>query len=128
MKNRKKYLKRRAKWRRLVNEGLIFETGFVCDECGAMLYDFPLYDTKGCISCGTWADDTCGDPNCELCSKRPASPLGVMFDADTELGGHIAVRHALLRKRSLQDNYFHKNNGRKRREKRLEYIKSHRKR
>ena len=54
--------------------------------------------------------------------------LAKLFDADVDLGGHIAVRHALMRKRSLQDNYFHKKNGSERRKRRIEYIKEYRKR
>lgn len=105
MKNRKNYLKRRAKLRRLVNEGFAFETGFVCEVCGGMLYDFPMFDAKGCLVCDTWADDICDDPNCTLCAKRPSSPWGVEFLSRT-----IAV-HAVSRKISLQGNYFHKTNG-----------------
>ena len=128
MKNRKKYLKRRAKMRKLVIEGFAFETGRVCDVCGGMLYDFPLYDALGCLACDTWAEDICGDPNCVMCAKRPARPWGILFDAESELSGHMAVRHALMRKRSLQNNFFHKKNGAERRKKRLEYIKEYRKR
>ncbi len=128
MKNRKNYLKRRSKLRRLVNEGFAFETGFVCDNCGGMLYDFPMYDAKACLACDTWAEDVCGDPDCPMCAKRPARPWGIVFDAGSELSGHMAVYHALMRKRSLQENYFHKKNGSESRKRRIEYIKEYRKR
>lgn len=128
MRNRKNYLKRRAKMRRLVNEGFAFETGRVCEVCGAELYDFPMYDALGCLACDSWAEDICGDADCPMCAKRPARPWGVLYDADAELGGHLAVWHAMLRKRSLQNNFFHKKNGAERRKKRLEYIKEYRKR
>lgn len=107
MKNRKKYLKSRARLRRLVNEGFVFETGFVCDNCGAMLYDFPLYDAKGCLKCGSWAEDVCGDPDCPVCANRPAYATGVYYEPDSR----YISRHAMLRKRSLQDNYLHKTGG-----------------
>ena len=118
MKNRKNYLKRRAKLRRLVNEGSVFETSFVCDTCGAVLYDFPLYDAKGCLKCGKWADDVCGDPDCPVCAKRPAYATGVSFETDSR----AIARHALFRKRSLQDNYFHKTNGAARRKTRRSHY------
>ena len=128
MKNRKNYLKRRAKMRRLVNEGFAFETGRVCEVCGAELYDFPMYDALGCLACDRWAEDVCGDPDCPMCAKRPARPWGILFDAESELSGHMTVRHALMRKRSLQDNYFHKKNGSESRKRRIEYIKEYIKR
>ena len=122
MKNRRNCLKRRVKLRRLVNEGFVFETCYVCDICGAMLYDIPGYDAKGCLACDTWADDVCGDPECPVCSRRPATPWGIDFESRRITG------HAVMRKNYLRDNYFHKKNGAERREKRLEYIKTHRKR
>ena len=114
MKNRKNYLKRRARLRRLVNEGYVFETGYVCDTCGSMMYDFPLYDAKGCLKCGAWAEDICGDPFCPMCSNRPAYATGIFFEPDSR----ETVRHAILRKRSLQDNYLHKTGGAERRKRR----------
>lgn len=105
MKNRKNYLRHREKLRRLVNEGWVFENSYVCDVCGSVLYDICMYDAKGCLSCDTWADDICSDPDCPVCLKRPATPRGVDF-----LSRNI-VGHAVSRKISLQDNYFHKTNG-----------------
>lgn len=118
LKNRKKYLKRRARLRRLINEGFAFETGYACEVCGEKLYDFPTYDARGCFKCGSWAEDVCGDPDCPMCGKRPASPLDVYFES------RQTAAHALCRKRSLQDNYFHKSNGAvKHRKRRLQYKK-----
>lgn len=117
MKNRKNYLKSRAKFRRLLNYGSVFETGFVCEICGGMLYDFPTYDAKGCIACDRWAEDVCGDPNCPVCSKRPESPWYVVFDANEAVSRRRVVYRAMERKRYLQDNYFHKTSGAVRRRK-----------
>ncbi len=118
MNKRKKYIKRRAALRQLTNEGFAFETTYVCEICGEMLYDFPMYDAKGCLRCGNWAEDVCGDPDCKMCSKRPASALGVYFESR-----QLPI-HALSRKRSLQDNYFHKSGGaEKKRKRRMLYDK-----
>lgn len=107
-----------------MNEGFAFETGFVCENCGAALYDIPMYDAKGCFACDAWADHVCSDPDCPVCSKRPATPLGAAFDMDEADGRRRVVYRALGRKRSLQDNYFHKTNGRERRRKRILYKKT----
>lgn len=83
-----------------------------------MLYDIPMYDAKGCLACDTWAEDICSDPDCPMCSKRPATPWGVDFESRRIAG------HSLVRKISLQDNYFHKKNGaEKHKAKRLLYDK-----
>ncbi|WP_295130093.1 hypothetical protein [Ruminococcus sp.] len=79
MKNRKNYLKRRAKLRRLTNEGFAFETSTECEYCGERLYDFPLYDAKGCLKCGNWAEDVCGDPKCPCAAEDLPRPLAYIL-------------------------------------------------
>ena len=32
------------------------------------------YDAQYCETCNEWLEDTCDDPTCEFCIKRPLTP------------------------------------------------------
>ena len=56
----------------------------------------------------------CEDDNCPFCSGRPDTPYEVYWNEKE------SPSDSLARKRWRQDNYFHKENGRLRHEKRKE--------
>ena len=110
MKNRKNYLKFRKK---LFKWKLIgFHSGRECSNCGQKtVYQIYKYDAWCCISCNEWLDATCEDPKCPFCSKRPVTPYEAYCQIDIEAGS------AGERKHWRRENYQHKVDGAKRREK-----------
>ena len=112
MKNRKNYLKRRKRnyeWKQI---GMFaINPTRACDKCGRLdgIIQIYKYDAWACINCNEWLEPVCSDPNCYFCSNRPAAPYEVYWDA---VNGQKA--DGLMRKRWRQDNYAHKENGRRR--------------
>ncbi len=37
---------------------------------------FDDFDAYACPSCNLWLEEKCGDPGCNRCPNRPASPFG----------------------------------------------------
>ena len=74
-----------------------------CPLCGAeSTFYYDRFDSFCCVFCDEWLDETCGDPNCPCCSKRPETPLeGLWFEQE----------RADLRKEWRRQNYQHKNAG-----------------
>lgn len=111
MKNRKNYLKSRKT--KIVWNKIGDFSDNPCPKCGEpdviLIYK---HDASACIKCNEWLDNKCEDDNCPFCSGRPDTPYEVYWNEKE------SPSDALARKRWRQDNYFHKENGRLRHEKR----------
>jgi hypothetical protein len=46
----------------------------LCTRCKTRLLRDGSFDAYYCPRCDRWAEDTCGDPECEFCSGRPLRP------------------------------------------------------
>lgn len=47
-----------------------------CKKCGSETIFYETYDAQFCAKCNIWLENTCGNPDCVLCGKRPDRPLG----------------------------------------------------
>lgn len=102
MKNRKNYLRSRAKKRKIDKCGL--HVNGKCPECEEKdLFYYFRYDATCCVSCDTWIDKACNDPDCPYCSIRPSTPSEAFY---LELDRKDRARKDWLRK-----NYQHKHDG-----------------
>jgi len=46
-----------------------------CNRCGLRTERHPDSHARYCWRCNRWIGPGCGNPNCELCSKRPEKPV-----------------------------------------------------
>ena len=46
-----------------------------CNRCGQRTERDPNCYARFCRRCNRWIDPRCGDPDCKVCSKRPARPV-----------------------------------------------------
>lgn len=104
-KNRKKYLKYKAKLKSLNRYGVYFASK--CETCGTERFFYERYDAICCITCDEWVDERCGDPNCPYCSVRPSTPSEALWLETTRNDWGKDWRRS---------NYQHKNDGRIRHE------------
>ena len=116
MKNRKRYISYRTRRRKTERHGMFSLTP--CPGCGKNeLFFYYRYDANCCLGCNVWLDKNCGDPECPYCSNRPDTPLEALFLEMPKQDAHI-------RKRWRRDNYFHKESGKLRKEKRLRFLQN----
>ena len=47
----------------------------VCSKCGTKQIYYEKYDAYFCPTCNQWLENTCPDPKCDFCTKRPSKPL-----------------------------------------------------
>ncbi len=81
-----------------------------CSLCGAdRTFYYDRFDSFCCVFCDEWLDETCNDPNCPFCSKRPEAPLEALW---------FEQERNDLRKDWRRKNYQHKNAGQMRHGKR----------
>ncbi len=116
MKNRKRYISYRARRRKTEKHGMFSLTP--CPVCGKNeLFFYYRYDANCCLGCNVWLSKNCGDPDCPYCSNRPDTPLEALFLEPHKPDAHI-------RKWWRRDNYFHKESGKLRKEKRLRFLQN----
>ena len=77
MKSRKKYLRYRAKMRKLQKIGTVMK--WACPICGERTFFYDNYDAECCFKCNVWFSSICGDKACPFCGNRPSSPSEALF-------------------------------------------------
>ncbi len=68
-----------------------------CPKCKTKGFYAVRFDAFLCMTCDTWLEPNCQDPNCEYCKDRPTSPrefyLGKPTTYDTAIGDIISLDH-----------------------------------
>lgn len=49
-------------------------SSYICSVCGGRTTHIERCDAYACLSCNRWEEDSCSDPDCEFCTKRPLTP------------------------------------------------------
>lgn len=102
MKNRKRFLRYRARLAKIEKMGFWYGGSWQCPTCEEKVFHYDRYDAACCISCDIWLDEACDDPDCPYCVGRPATPSEALFleeDQNTD------------KKEWRRRNYQHKNDG-----------------
>lgn len=104
--NRKKYLRNKAKIKKMNKYGIWIKYA-ECPECGEeSQFYFYRYDAVCCMSCDIWIDKACVDPNCPFCSIRPDTPYDALY-----LENEVYYMEGEDRKLLRRQNYQNKNDG-----------------
>ncbi len=106
MKNRKRYLRYKAKQKKINKYGTWL--GTECPICGEKgLFYYHRYDAECCVFCDSWIAAVCKDSNCpfcSICSRMPSEAFSLEAFSFQDTANS-------LKKDWLRRNYQHKNDG-----------------
>lgn len=102
MKNRKRYLRYKARLDKINKKGFWYGDSWQCPLCEGKIFHYDKYDAECCLACDIWLYDVCDDRICPYCASRPSTPSEAIFLEE-------------VRNRDIKDwrrrHYQHRNDG-----------------